>query len=81
VNDTPETDAAWSCFKGCIEPLQDVKELSRSLERERDEAYAALISLRKSYGGQLADYADDECKCTDCEVLRKIDAVLKKHEL
>ena len=35
---TPETDAAWSCFKGYMEPLQDVKDLSRKLERERDEA-------------------------------------------
>lgn len=35
---TPETDAAWACFKGYMEPLQDVKDLSRKLERERDEA-------------------------------------------
>jgi exonuclease VII large subunit len=38
MSDTPETDAAWSCFKGYMEPLQDVKDLSRKLERERDEA-------------------------------------------
>lgn len=36
MSKTPETDVAWNCFKGCIEPLQDVKELSRKLERERD---------------------------------------------
>ena len=35
---TPETDAAWACFKGYMEPLQDVKDLSRKLERERNEA-------------------------------------------
>ena len=35
---TPETDDAWACFKGYMEPLQDVKDLSRKLERERDEA-------------------------------------------
>ena len=38
MNYTPETDAAWACFKGYMEPLQDVKDLSRKLERERDEA-------------------------------------------
>jgi hypothetical protein len=35
---TPETDAEWSCFKGHTELLHDVKNLSRKLERERDEA-------------------------------------------
>ena len=33
---TPRTDAAWSCFSGYTEPLQEVKDLSRELERERD---------------------------------------------
>ena len=31
---TPRTDAAWSCFSGYTEPLQDVKDLSHELERE-----------------------------------------------
>jgi hypothetical protein len=43
---TPETDAAWSCFKGYMEPLQDVKDLSRKLERERDE-WAAMCGRYK----------------------------------
>ena len=87
MNDTPETDAelaelGFGYYTMGGLPTDAVKvEFARKLERERNEAYAALISLRKGYGGQLADYADDECKCTDCEVLRKIDAVLKKHEL
>jgi predicted transcriptional regulator len=38
MSDTPETDAAWACFKGYTEPLQDVQDLSRKLERERNEA-------------------------------------------
>jgi len=38
MSDTPETDAAWACFKGYTEPLKDVQDLSRKLERERDEA-------------------------------------------
>jgi hypothetical protein len=42
MSDTPETDAAWACFKGYTEPLQDVQDLSRKLERERDEAREAL---------------------------------------
>ena len=40
TSNTPETDAAWACFKGYTEPLQDVQDLSRKLERERDEARA-----------------------------------------
>jgi hypothetical protein len=52
---TPETDAAWACFKGYMEPLQDVQDLSRKLERERDEAreesirFAALANLAHIY--------------------------------
>ena len=46
MSDTPETDAAWSCFKGYMEPLQDVKDLSRKLERERDEAREQAQRLR-----------------------------------
>jgi esterase/lipase len=42
---TPETDAAWSCFKGYMEPLQDVKDLSQKLERERDEAREKYTTL------------------------------------
>lgn len=39
---TPETDAAWACFKGYTELLRDVKDLSCKLERERDEARREL---------------------------------------
>ena len=44
---TPETDAAWSCFKGYMEPLQDVKDLCRKLERERDEAREECDKLKQ----------------------------------
>ena len=44
---TPETDAAWACFKGYMEPLQDVQDLSRKLERERDEAREEAIRTRE----------------------------------
>jgi hypothetical protein len=47
MSDTPETDAAWSCFKGYMEPLQDVKDLSRKLERERDEAREEINRYRE----------------------------------
>lgn len=80
MNNTPETDEAYKNHPWDMHDYIPL-EFCQKLERERDEAYSALIYLRKGYGGQLADYADDECKCTDCEVLRKIDAVLKKHEL
>jgi len=49
MNDTPETDAAWACFKGYTEPLQDVQYLSRKLERERDEARESLKHITE-YG-------------------------------
>jgi hypothetical protein len=43
---TPETDAAWACFKGHTELLHDVQNLSRKLERERDEAREQNAKLR-----------------------------------
>jgi len=42
---TPETDAAWACFKGYMEPLQDVQDLSRKLERQRDEARETIATM------------------------------------
>ena len=45
---TPETDAAWACFKGYMEPLQDVKDLSRKLERERDEARTTIEDAKRA---------------------------------
>jgi len=57
---TPETDAAWACFKGYTEPLQDVQDLSRKLERERDEArfllkaaQSALDAIHLELGGWI----------------------------
>jgi hypothetical protein len=52
-SNTPETDAAWACFKGYTEPLQDVKDLSRKLERERDEAREDLKFRRGFYRVQV----------------------------
>lgn len=52
---TPETDAAWACFKGYMEPLQDVQDLSRKLERERDEWKAKYIQQNKDLGCELRD--------------------------
>lgn len=46
MSDTPETEAGWACFKGYMEPLQDVQNLSRKLERERDE-WAAMCGRYK----------------------------------
>jgi hypothetical protein len=48
-SNTPETDAAWACFKGYIEPLQDVQDLSRKLERERDDARKELKLNKKHF--------------------------------
>ena len=58
MSNTPETDAAWACFKGYMEPLQDVKDLSRKLERERDEAREALKHIEE-YGTEEINAAID----------------------
>ena len=50
MSDTPETEAAWACFKGYMEPLQDVQNLSRKLERERDEAQADCLEQARLLG-------------------------------
>jgi hypothetical protein len=50
-SNTPETDAAWACFKGYMEPLQDVQDLSRKLERERDEARKDAAQLADRLSG------------------------------
>jgi uncharacterized protein (DUF3084 family) len=58
MSDTPETNAAWACFKGYTEPLQDVQDLSRKLERERNEAREELrtaIQERHDFHWALKD--------------------------
>jgi len=59
---TPETDAAWACFKGYMEPLQDVQDLSRKLERERDEAREQGNDMREKWlaKGQCCEYLGAE---------------------
>jgi vacuolar-type H+-ATPase subunit I/STV1 len=47
MSETPETDAAWAVESG--NGLNEVKEISRKLERERDEA--------REVAGELADVA------------------------
>ena len=56
MSDTPRTDAAWSCFSGYTEPLQDVKDLSHELERElttiteqRDRLAEAMQTIIRIY--------------------------------
>jgi hypothetical protein len=43
--DTPETDELWSWFSGNPELLDHVEELSRRLERERDEARETIATM------------------------------------
>jgi hypothetical protein len=45
---TPETDAAWACFKGHTELLHDVQNLNRKLKRERDEAREENKKLKEA---------------------------------
>jgi hypothetical protein len=52
---TPETDAAWSCFRGYTEPLHDVRDLSRKLERERDEAVRSCHIWQKGHSDIVAE--------------------------
>jgi hypothetical protein len=57
---TPETDAAWHSFTGNTEFANNVKILSRKLERERDEArfllkaaQSALDAIHLELGGWI----------------------------
>jgi hypothetical protein len=69
MSDTPETDAAWACFKGYTEPLQDVQDLSRKLERERDEAIRQLENLKAS----AIHTCHDQCQRPMCVLRRERD--------
>ena len=44
---TPETDAAWAAESG--NGLNEVKEISRKLERERDEARDAILGWENKW--------------------------------
>jgi hypothetical protein len=68
---TPETDAAWACFEGYMEPLQDVQDLSRKLERERDEARAESIRWQSIAEGR--GRTDDNEQCHTCGSTSTID--------
>ena len=62
---TPETDAAWDGYVTPPYPLcsQDVAELCRKLERERNEA--------REYADKLVAHKDMVCLPKDLEVLRE----------
>jgi hypothetical protein len=60
MRETPETDAAWHSFTGNTEFAHNVKNLSRKLERERDEAMfllkaaqSALDAIHLEVGGWI----------------------------
>jgi len=68
MTDTPETDAAWSCFTGNIELLQDVKEMSTQIRGDADSGKSYLMGyiwasltqkqqkeIAKSFREQLAE--------------------------
>lgn len=75
-----ETDAAWACFKGYMEPLQDVKDLSRKLERERDEARDELKKLEGAYEDATNYYARMiELKEERDETLKNLEEEMKFH--
>jgi hypothetical protein len=76
---TPETDVAEYYIKG--EGNYVRSDISRKLERERDEARqqrdrmaTVLQSIRDGYGGQITD---PDCNCEDCEFLTPIDEALQ----
>jgi hypothetical protein len=56
MSDTPETDAAWHSFTGNTEFAHNVKNLSRKLERERDEAREELRDIRLNLGADAEGY-------------------------
>jgi hypothetical protein len=69
--DTPETDAAWACFKGYMEPLQDVQDLSRKLERERAQAREIIDEAREVL--KITQEAWVKAKAERVEALRERD--------
>ena len=75
MSDTPETDAAWACFKGYTEPLQDVQDLSRKLERERDEARRKLEVLDVA----AIHSCHDQCQRPMCVLRRERDELLDRN--
>ena len=65
--DTPETDEAWSWFSGNPELLDYVEELSRRLERERDElkrwtSVNGVIDLQRERDEAREQLAEIEAK-------------------
>jgi len=52
MSDTPETDAAWAVESG--NGLNEVKEISRKLERERDEARKQAAMWKANHDNQVA---------------------------
>ena len=61
MSDTPETDAAWAVESG--NGLNEVKEISRKLERERDEARAALREIANaSHFDNIGNWARNKAK-------------------
>ena len=78
---TPETDAAWSCFKGYMEPLQDVKDLSRKLERERDKLKQFLASDSERVDAYLGVRIQrDEAREKLAKITRAAEAVIDRWE-
>ena len=76
---TPETDAVWDCFTSYMEELRDVHDLSRHLERERDEAReelrkASVEANTLATSIQKAEYPDAK----DFELLDSVAGVISQ---
>lgn len=65
MSDTPETDAAWAAESG--NGLNEVKEISRKLERERDEAQEKLENEIKWHHQTHKELVEAQCKLLDIE--------------
>jgi hypothetical protein len=63
MSETPETDAAWAVESG--NGLNEVKEISRKLERERDEARAG----RQAYKQLAVKHAQERDEAREAFVI------------
>jgi hypothetical protein len=77
MNDTPRTDAAYFRQGATMYNLAgEMKQLERELAEARDQRdtlLAALIHVRKGWGGMIVDPG---CDCEDCVYLRPIDEAI-----
>ncbi len=76
---TPETDAAWHSFTGNTEFAHNVKDLSRKLERERDEAREAIRALAEHGESEIQRITKERDEAREALASREV--VIAQHSV